>query len=452
MYRDAAAQYEEIFAADKAIVDNAASAIAARLHTDAPGVVVFNQLGFVRDTVVSLPWPEPAAVCGLPSHWENGTLTFTAADLPAKGWKWFPVGAPAAETPTAMVEGRCIETPLYRIQLTERGTIASLFDKEAGRELLQPGREGNEFQLFDDHPEEYDAWNIDKGYMARRYPLEEPAELSVAENSPVRCRLLVRRSISQSMLEQEIVLYPHDRRIDFVTRIDWHDRHVLLKTAFPLDIHCERAQYDIAFGSIGRDTHANTSWDEARFEVCAHKWADLSEPGYGAALLNDGRYGYDAQDGVLRLSLLRGSTYPDPEADQGMHRLTYSLLPHMGDWRTGGVIPAAYDLNAPAPALPLDAQPAGTLPARCGLFAVSAPNVVLETVKQAEDGNGLILRLFESWGMRTRAALTLPEGWCAQPVTPMEPDAVRLCVRHLHGRHDRVRPHRLCAVQDQQRR
>ena len=420
VYRDAAAQYEEIFAADKAIVDNAASAIAARLHTDAPGVVVFNQLGFVRDTVVSLPWPEPAAVCGLPSHWENGTLTFTAADLPAKGWKWFPVGAPAAETPTAMVEGRCIETPLYRIQLTERGTIASLFDKEAGRELLQPGREGNEFQLFDDHPEEYDAWNIDKGYMARRYPLEEPAELSVAENSPVRCRLLVRRSISQSMLEQEIVLYPHDRRIDFVTRIDWHDRHVLLKTAFPLDIHCERAQYDIAFGSIGRDTHANTSWDEARFEVCAHKWADLSEPGYGAALLNDGRYGYDAQDGVLRLSLLRGSTYPDPEADQGMHRLTYSLLPHMGDWRTGGVIPAAYDLNAPAPALPLDAQPAGTLPARCGLFAVSAPNVVLETVKQAEDGSGLILRLFESWGMRTRAALTLPEGWCAQPVTPME--------------------------------
>lgn len=424
VYRDAEAQYKEIFAADQAIVDSAAGAIAARLHTGAPGVVVFNPLGFVRDPVISLPWPEPAAACDngvpLPSHWQDGTLTFTAAALPAKGWKWFAVGAPTEAAATALVEGDIIDTPLYRIRLTPRGGFASLFDKQAGRELIQPGREGNELQLFDDHPEEYDAWNIDKSYRERRYPLEEPARISLLENSPVRCRLLIRRSISRSTLDQELVLYPHSRRIDFATRIDWHDRHVLLKVAFPLDIHCERAQYDIQFGSIGRDTHHNTSWDAARFEVCGHKWADLSEPGYGAALLNDGRYGYDVQDGVLRLSLLRGSTYPDPEADQGLHRFTYSLLPHEGDWRTGGVIPAAYDLNAPAPALALAAQPEGTLPAEASLFGVSAPNVVLETVKQAEDGNGFILRLFESWGMRTRAALRLPDGWTARPVTPME--------------------------------
>ena len=242
----------------------------------------------------------------------------------------------------------------------------------------------------------------------------------MAENSPVCCRLHLERAISQSQFVQDITLYPHSRRIDFATHIDWHEQHVLLKASFPVDICADRAQYDIQFGSIARDTHTNTSWDEARFEVCAHKWADLSEPGYGAALLNDGRYGYDVHDGVLRLSLLRAATYPDPHADQGAHDFTYALLPHLGDWRQGGVIPAGYDLNAPALPLAVSAQPAGTLPAAYSQFRVDAPNVVLETVKKAEDGSGLILRLYESWGTRTRAALALPDDAAAVRCTPME--------------------------------
>ena len=230
----------------------------------------------------------------------------------------------------------------------------------------------------------------------------------------------MQRTVSRSAFTQDIILYAHSRRIDFETWVDWQEEHLLLKAAFPLDIRCEQARYDIQFGSIGRDTHENTSWDAARFEVCAHKWADLSEPGYGAALLNDGRYGYDVHEGVLRLSLLRAPTYPDPEADRGAHHFTYALLPHLGDWRTGDVIRQGYDLNAPALALPVAAQPGGSLPPVYSQFALDAPNIILETVKQAEDGDGLILRLYEAWGARTRAGLTLPAGATAVACTPLE--------------------------------
>ena len=427
VYEVSQQQYGEILASDARITDDALHTVAALVKTDRPGVVVFNQLGFARDTVVRVVCGAAGITGGghpLPCHTENGALTFVAKDLPAKGWRFYPFADAEPETPCAEVTendgGYIIDTPLYHIVFNGCGAITALLDKEAGRELIPAGQCANELQLFEDRPDEYDAWNLEKYYRRHRFALDGAARLTVAENSPVCCRLHLERAISRSQLVQDITLYPHSRRIDFATHIDWHEQHVLLKAAFPVDICADRAQYDIQFGSIARDTHTNTSWDEARFEVCAHKWADLSEPGYGAALLNDGRYGYDVHDGVLRLSLLRAATYPDPHADQGAHDFTYALLPHLGDWRQGGVIPAGYDLNAPALPLAVAAQPAGTLPAAYSQFSVDAPNVVLETVKKAEDGSGLILRLYESWGTRTRAALALPDDAAAVRCTPME--------------------------------
>lgn len=425
-------QYKEILASDDRIAGDALQAIAAQVETDCPGVLVLNPLGFARDAVVSLPCEADAVTDGktqLPCSKRDGILTFTAVGLPAKGWRFYPFAAAAAQAPCAQVtwDGPyTVETPLYRVVFNTKGEITSLLDKEADRELIPAGQRGNELQLFEDRPEEYDAWNLEKYYHRHRFALDGKTSLTLAENTPVRCRLHLEREISRSRLVQDITLYPDNRRIDFETWIDWHEQHVLLKAAFPVDICADRAQYDIQFGSIARDTHTNTSWDEARFEVCAHKWADLSEPGYGAALLNNGRYGYDVHDGVLRLSLLRAATYPDPHADQGGHHFTYALLPHLGDWRRGGVIPAGYELNAPVlTALLPQAQP-GSLPAVYSQFQLDQPNVVLETVKKAEDGRGLILRLYEAWGTRTKAALTLPLGTRAVRCTPLEqplPDA-----------------------------
>ena len=197
-------------------------------------------------------------------------------------------------------------------------------------------------------------------------------------------------------------------RVDFDTEVDWHETNRLLKVAFPVSVRSPRATYEIQFGHVERPTHANTSWDVARFEVCAHKWADLSEPGYGVALLNDCKYGYDIRGNVIRLSLLRAPTWPDPVADRGRHRFTYRLLPHAGDLREAGVIDAGYDLNVPLRARP---APAGTgaLGRSGSWLAVDAPNAVIETVKQADDHSGaLVVRLYEAWGRRGPVTVEAP--------------------------------------------
>jgi alpha-mannosidase len=197
-----------------------------------------------------------------------------------------------------------------------------------------------------------------------------------------------------------MVLDAGSRVLRFETEVDWQEQHKFLKVGFPVDVRSARATYEIQFGHVERSTHANTSWDQARFEVCAHRWADLGEPGYGVALLNDCKYGYDILGSVMRLSLLRSPTHPDPSADRGKHRFTYALMPHPGDFRQGGVIAAAEDLNAPlrvvrgAPGSP-----------RRSLIEVDAPQVVVETVKRAEDSDSVIVRLYESWGGRCKARL-----------------------------------------------
>ena len=181
--------------------------------------------------------------------------------------------------------------------------------------------------------------------------------------------------------------------------MDWHEERKLLKVAFPVDVHARRATYEIQYGHVERPTHENTSWDIARFEVCAHKWADLSETGYGVALINDCKYGYDIQGHVMRLSLLRAPLWPDPNADRGEHHFTYSLLPHPGPFTEAGVIERAYELNVPVRAVPA-AVHAGARPPTQSLVRVDRPGVVIEAVKRADTGDALVVRLYEAWGGR----------------------------------------------------
>jgi alpha-mannosidase len=188
--------------------------------------------------------------------------------------------------------------------------------------------------------------------------------------------------------------------------VDWQEEHKLLKVAFPVAVRSPRATYEIQFGHVERTTHTNTSWDQARFEVCAHRWADLGEAAYGVALLNDCKYGYDIRGSVMRLSLLRAPTHPDPTADRGGHRFTYALMPHPGDFREAGVIAAAEDLNAPL------VIARGKLPPGQGrsLVEVDKSQVVVETIKRAEDSDAAIVRLYEASGGRSKVRLrtTLP--------------------------------------------
>jgi alpha-mannosidase len=233
-----------------------------------------------------------------------------------------------------------------------------------------------------------------------------PVTIHVVEPGAVRFT----RTFGDSSIDQTIVLAAGSRRIDFVTEVDWHERHKFLKVAFPVNVHSDRATYEIQFGHVSRPTHENTSWEKARFEVCAHRWADLSEAGYGVALLNDCKYGYDVRANVLRLSLLRSPTAPDPHCDQGHHSFTYALLPHHGDPFTGGVLEAAAALNTPLRVIPAPAHP-GTLPPSMSFVSVDDPAFVVVAVKRADDGSGdTVIRGYEAHGGRrtVRLKVALP--------------------------------------------
>ncbi len=214
------------------------------------------------------------------------------------------------------------------------------------------------------------------------------------------------REFGHPRFTQRMVLDAGSRVLRFECDVDWHEEHKLLKVAFPVAVHSPRATYEIQFGHVERTTHTNTSWDQARFEVCGHRWADLGEAGYGVALLNDCKYGYDIRGSVMRVSLLRAPTHPDPTADLGGHRFTYAVMPHPGDFRDAGVIAAAEDLNAPLRIV------RGNVPAASSrsLVEVDMPQVVVEAIKRAEDSDAVIVRLYESWGGRctARVRTTLP--------------------------------------------
>ncbi len=242
------------------------------------------------------------------------------------------------------VTARALENAFLRVEVGDDGSLTRVFDKRAGREVLA-GR-GNQIWAYHDQPRDYDAWDVEGDYQRSGREIIAEA-IEVVEKGPQRGALRTTRRVNNSTIVQSVRLWANSARIDFATRFDWRDRRILLKARFPLLIHADHATFECAFGVCRRPTHANTSWDAAKFEVPVHRFLDLSEPGYGAALLNDGRYGCHARGSELGFSLLRSPILPDRLADEGEQSLTYALLPHQGDWIAGGVLAEAEDLNRP---------------------------------------------------------------------------------------------------------
>jgi len=304
-----------------------------------------------------------------------------------------------------------LENVYLRVELDPAGDIVRIYDKQNHRDVLPAGTIANQFLAFEDRPINPDAWDVDIFYDDKMW-LADPADsVRVVESGPLRATLEVRRRILKSEYVQRISLAHNSARLDFDTTIQWRERHILLKTASPVDVLSPVATYEIQWGNVQRPTHRNTSWDWARFETCAQKWVDLSEGGYGVSLLNDCKYGHDIHTNVIRLSLLRGPTYPDPEADQGEHRFRYSLLPHAGRWDERSVA-AAYALNDPLILWTKKTKDGGRRTDKeafvfrpSSFVSADLPSVVIETIKQAEDGQGVIVRLYES--QRCRGNLTL---------------------------------------------
>lgn len=281
-----------------------------------------------------------------------------------------------------------LETPFYQVRWNEAGHLTQIYDKTAQREVL--AGTGNVFQLFEDKPLNFDAWDIDLFYQEKGTELSS-AGIQVIANNPLFTVLEQQVTFGQSTILQKIYFYAHTKRIDFVTTVDWQERQQLLKVKFDVNIRATEAIFDIQHGNVKRPTHWNTSWDIAKFETVGHQWADVAQMDYGVALLNDCKYGYDIKGNQLRLSLLKGATYPDPQADLGSHTLTYSLFPHQGDFATGQVMEEAWEINAPLSQLQTEM-------ASIPLEIEADESVIIDALKLAEDQSGWILRCYDHLG------------------------------------------------------
>lgn len=308
----------------------------------------------------------------------------------------------AAPVPGLRARGRALENAEWLVRFDRNGNIRSIRSQEDGSEYVAEGMAANVFQLFRDEPLYWDAWDVDAFALETCQELTKCERFEVVEEGPVRVAAEVERRFGRSRIVQRISLGPTPG-IRFDTWVHWEEEEKMLKVAFPVNVRASSARYEIQFGNLERPTHRNTSWDVARFEVCAHKWVDLSEGDMGVALLNDSKYGFDVWGNTIRMTLLRSPLAPDPTADRGVHRFTYVLLPHFGPYNWAGVVQAAYALNAPFHMVEL---PSGRgSGSKVPLVRCEDRNIVVETIKKAEDGAGVIVRLYECHNSRGRAEL-----------------------------------------------
>lgn len=363
---------------DLAEVEAGANALCARV-LGPPGDHPVNTIGVPRCEVAELP---------------GGALRFVEA--PAYG-----VGRVVEPDDEVTIDGLVLENGRLRAELARDGTLLSLVEKSSGREAL--AAPGNRFELYEDRPVAWDAWDVDPSHLLMRRDVEPAGSAELVTATPLRAEIAFERSLGESSRMRQVVrLDAGSPRLEFRTTVDWHESHTLLKACFPLAVRAPQATYETAFGYAERPTHFSTAWDRARYEVPGHRFADLSEHGFGVALLTDSTYGYSCHDNELRLSLLRSPKSPDPEADMGTHQFAYAILPHAGGWREAGVVAEALRFNVPIRWASHQFGGPGVSFARA-----DDPNLVLDTIKRAEDSTQLVLRLYEAHGARGVARLHL---------------------------------------------
>lgn len=369
-------------------------------------ISVFNTLGFERNDVIHIKDCKGTVLVDEERHkylvqkTENGGVVYVEG-LPSKGGKTFTIlTEEVVDNPFFITKTR-IDTPFYQITIDENGLFTSIYDKECEREILKDGKKANLFTMYEDKPMHYDCWDIDMYYSEKSWDLTDAQRVEWTESGPVRATLEIERKANNSVVKQKIHFYANSRRIDFDTWVDWKEHQTLLKVHFPTNIHTDEATFDIQFGNLKRKIHTNTSWDEARFESCGQKWMDLSEGNYGVSLLNDCKYGHSAKDGDMALTLIKSGIEPNKTADQEEHTFTYALYPHHGTWKAEGTVQEAYKLNQRAYVV------AGALKEQGSSFiCVDKSNIIIETIKEAEVGDGVIVRLYECENSLTKAMLT----------------------------------------------
>jgi alpha-mannosidase len=438
-YLDAQRNLEDVARTGNEITKDALRQIAAHINTQGAGVpvAVFNSLAWPRTEVIEIEaqLPGPAehvrVLDSTGKDAESQLLTIepgtnrarllVLTHTPALGYETYLVQAVAKPSPSRSrlkAAQDLLENEFLRIRIDpQTGCMTSIFNKTSQTEALAPSETdsggpknsvcGNLLQAFHDQPKRWDAWNIDADFEQQHWDLDKADEVKLVENGPLRAVIRIKQHFQNSTFTQDVTMYAGVPRVDVKVQADWHEKHILLKVAFPLSAHNDKATFEIPYGTIDRPTTRRTPAEQARFEVPAQRWADLSDSQHGFSLLNDSKYGYDAKGNVLRLSLLRSPEWPDPHADEGHHAFTYALYPHAATWREAQTIRRGYELNSPL--IPVQAgNHQGTLPPEYSFLQVEPDNVVLTAMKKAEDDSALILRFYEWSGKETDVKLHLP--------------------------------------------
>ena len=433
VYVDSARDYARIAETGERVVRERLAEIGGKLDTESMARPIALFQNATVSTQAALPWSEEAVpaslVCGeeslpvqLVEEFGERKLIFAS---PAAALGAVAVGdlseASANVRPRLKASGRRIENDVMSVRFDPNGNITSI-QTEDGTEFLEPGKLGNVFQIFEDKPNFWSAWDIDAFALETGTDLLKSESFEIVEKGPVRVAAEIVKRFGRSTIRQRISLGPTPG-VRFDTEIEWHEEDKLLKVAFPVNVNSARATYEIQFGHVERPTHRNTSWDMARFEVCAQKWIDLSEGGQGVAMLNDAKYGHDVFGNVMRMTLLRAPKAPDPTCDMGRHRFTYVVMPHFMPFAFDGVIASAYALNAPLRTVELDRSQGGegALPP---LVACDSRNLVVESVKKAERSDDRIVRLYECHNTRGKAELAMLGGASAAWLCDLEENPI----------------------------
>ena len=396
VYEEAEADYARAISTAGEVTAQATFALTDEDET----LTVFNSLSWQRRALVPLPEGFGGAVDA-----EGHPLTvqvsadqkWAEATIPSCGWTTIRPAETVSAAHTLKATARSLENEWLRVELNARGEITSIWDKESGRELAAGAC--NSLKMYKDVPTAWDAWDIDSIYALTPVDLGQAARIEVVASGPLVAILSVTRKLHASTMTQEIRLRRGSRRIDFDTVVDWQESHKLLKVHFPVTVHANEAVHEIQFGHLRRPNHLSRPFDADRFEVSNHKWTALMEENRGCAVLNDCKYGVNVLGNSINLTLLKSALAPDMRADRGRQEFTYAFYAWTGSFVDSPLVQEGYDLNVPVMAAP-GAGGEGSL------FSVDAPNVVIETVKPAEDGSGdVIVRLYESKRTATRCIL-----------------------------------------------
>ena len=349
------------------------------------GYVVFNPHSFVGDGTVKI----------------DGKSVLVSGVAP----KGYSCVKSYKDSNSIIVTADGVETNVLKVKFDKFWQITSIYDKVNKRELLKKGAIGNELRIYQDYPDVYDCWEW-QAYSCDKYRTVTDFSAVDIVDDGARLGIKIVRPFMESEITQTIWFYDDSLQIDFDTELDWHQNSQMLKCAFDVDIHTDKATYDIQFGTIERPTHMNTSWDAAKFEVCAHKYADISEGGYGVSLINDCKYGHDIHDGLIQLSLLKCGIHPSKRSDHGKHSFTYSICPHAGSLATCDTVKRAYFINYPMYAIKAEGNES-VIPTSYSALKLDKENVICETVKEAESTLDTIVRLYETKNVRSVATLEI---------------------------------------------